>query len=355
VYRREFEHGIVIVNATDSVQRLAFDEEFERVHGTQDPVTNDGSIVSEITMPPRDGAILLRPIEGVTGVPFVNGAFARVFRPDGTTARTGFFAYDGAFRGGTTVTRVDLDRDGDAEVVVADATAIRVLRGGTEVVRFAPFGDQFTGGIAYALGDLDRNGTWEVVAAPRSGGGTVGIFNLLEGRLLTPRFAPFGTRYAGGMSVALLDGDGDGRIAIAVGAGSGRAPEVRTFDRRGKRIGEPFLAFGRTFRGGVRVAGGDLDHDGADELVVGAGPGGGPHVRVFSNARMVTDRNGCHACPPMAGITDGRSPWVLRKEFFAFDRSRRGGVDVGVADTDGDGRKEILGMSTYVFTVADAQ
>jgi len=329
VYRREFEHGIVVVNATDAERRVTFDEEFERVRGTQDPVTNDGSIISEITLPPFDGAILLRPIASVTGVPFVNGAFARVFRPDGAVMRTGFFTYDGAFRGGAIVMRADLDRDGNSETVVADETTIRVLRGDAEIVRFAPFGGQFTGGIAFAIGDLDRNGTWEVVAAPRARGGMIGIFNLLEGRLLTPMFAPFGLRYVGGMSVALLDGDGDGRLEIVVGSGAGRAPEVLTFDRRGKRVGAPLLAFARSFRGGVRVAGGDLDHDGADELVVGAGPGGGPHVRVFA----------------------GRTKRLIT-EFFAFDRARRGGVDIGVTDVDGDGRKEILGMSTYTFTVA---
>ncbi|MDO8599193.1 MAG: putative glycoside hydrolase, partial [bacterium] len=282
VYRREFAHGIVIVNATNVEQRLTFDEEFERVHGTQDPKTNDGSIISEITLPALDGAILLRPIAGVTGVPFVNGAFARIFRPDGTVLRTGFFTYDGAFGGGAVVARMDLNRDGTPETITSDDSTIRVLRGAEELVRFAPFGDAFTGGITFAIGDLDRNGTWEIVVAPRAKGGTIGIFNVLEGRLLTPRFAPFGSRYVGGMSVALLDRDGDGSLEITVGAGEGRVPEVLTFDRRGKRVGAPLLAFDRAFRGGVRIAGGDLDHDGADELVVGAGPGGGPHVRVFS-------------------------------------------------------------------------
>ncbi|MDO8598924.1 MAG: hypothetical protein Q7S02_02350, partial [bacterium] len=215
------------------------------------------------------------------------------------------------------------------ETITSDDSTIRVLRGTEELVRFAPFGDSFTGGITFAIGDLDRNGTWEIVVAPRTKGGTIGIFNVLEGRLLTPRFAPFGQRYVGGMSVALLDSDGDGSLEITVGAGEGRVPEVLRFDRRGKRVGDPLLAFDRTFRGGVRIAGGDLDHDGADELVVGAGPGGGPHVRVFS----------------------GRTRRLTR-EFFAFDRARRGGVDVGVTDVDGDGRLEILGMSTYTFTVA---
>lgn len=328
VYRRDFERGLVLVNATDAQQTITFDEEFERVHGVQDPVANDGTIVSDVMLPPQDGLILLRPIAGVSGAPFTNGAFARVFRPDGSTARTGFFAYDGAFRGGTMIETSDFDHDGKLEVVVADQSAIRVLRDGVELRSFQPFGPSFTGGIAFAIGDLDRNGTWEIVVAPKSGGRSVGIFNLFEGRLLSPMFAPFGPSYRGGMSVALMDRDGDGAPDIVVGAGSGQSPIVRVVDQRGRAIGKSFLAFDQKFYGGVRVASGDVDGDGRDEIIVGAGPSGGPHIRIFT--------------------ADGK----LVRQFFAFDASRRGGVDVAVADLDGDGRLEILGMSTQAFTIA---
>ncbi|MFH1430144.1 MAG: putative glycoside hydrolase [Candidatus Uhrbacteria bacterium] len=350
VYKREYEHGLVLVNATETEHLVTFDEEFEQLQGTQDTAKNTGRIVSEVLIAPQDGAILLRPIEGVRGAPFANGAFARVFHGDGVVARNGFFAYDGAFQGGATIEYSDLDRDGVEESIVADGAMIRVISDGREVRSFAPFGEEYRGGLDFAIADLDENGTWEIVVAQRDRGGLIGIFNLLEGRLLTPFIAPFGTRYASGMTVAVARRSVTGRPSIIVGAGRGARPEVRMLDWSGKVTKESFLAFDAKFSGGVRVAAGDLDHDSVDEIVVGAGPGGGPHVRVFGGTQMADglDTDG-------TGITNTGSTFRLLGQFFAFDADRRGGVDVAVVDLDGDGRGEILGMSTYVFTVASSQ
>ncbi|MDO8599081.1 MAG: putative glycoside hydrolase, partial [bacterium] len=140
VYRRDFTNGLAVVNATDRAQAVALDGEYERMHGVQDPITNDGRIVTDIVLPAHDGLVLLRPIADIVGAPFTNGAFARVFRSDGVVARTGFFAYDSGFRGGTTIERVDVDGDGILETIIGDATMIRVRAGTTERLAFAPFG-----------------------------------------------------------------------------------------------------------------------------------------------------------------------------------------------------------------------
>jgi hypothetical protein len=42
-----------------------------------------------------------------------------------------------------------------------------------------------------------------------------------------------------------------------------------------------FLAYGPSFLGGVRVAVGALAAGGLGQVITGAGPGGGPHVRAF--------------------------------------------------------------------------
>jgi subtilisin family serine protease len=126
----------------------------------------------------------------------------------------------------------------------------------------------------------------------------------------TDRAAIFG-------SSATADVDGDGKDEIIVGAGRGAKPLVKVFSRDGLFISQ-FYAFAEAFRGGVSVTGADLNGDGKDEIVVGAGPGGGPHVRAFN--------------------TTGREVG----SFFAFSQSFRGGVTVAGGDVDGDGKDEIV-------------
>ena len=83
------------------------------------------------------------------------------------------------------------------------------------------------------------------------------------------------------------DVTGDGEPDIVVGAGPGGGPHVRVFDGVTGAEVRSFFAYqcdpapAPCFPGGVFVAAADVTGDGRADIITGAGPGGGPHVRVF--------------------------------------------------------------------------
>lgn len=60
VWRRDFEHGVVIVNPDQQKHTIPLNGTFWKIRGKVDPKFNDGSSISEITLGSQEGAILLR-------------------------------------------------------------------------------------------------------------------------------------------------------------------------------------------------------------------------------------------------------------------------------------------------------
>lgn len=181
-----------------------------------------------------------------------------------------------------------------------------------------PYGNDFYGNGSVASGNFDTDSNPETaIGAGRGGGPHVKILDDNGKDDLTLGFFAYDPAFPGGVDVAAGDVDGDGQDEIITGAGPGGGPHVRIFEKDGTPIGG-FYAYDPSFPGGVHVAAGDIDNDGTDEIITGAGRGGGPHIRAFK--------------------LDGTQV----SSFFPYDVNFPGGVDVASGNVLGDDADEIV-------------
>ena len=61
VWRRDFDGGISLVNASNATVTVPLGGVFRKIKGSQDPSVNDGSLVTQVAVSAHDGIVLLRP------------------------------------------------------------------------------------------------------------------------------------------------------------------------------------------------------------------------------------------------------------------------------------------------------
>ncbi|HEY0156655.1 MAG TPA: VCBS repeat-containing protein [Thermoanaerobaculia bacterium] len=196
---------------------------------------------------------------------------------------------------------------------------VKVFENGFEVNSFNA-SPSTTSGVTVAFGDVDGDGAADLIAGTETAPASVKVFSGTTNLQLGSTILPFPQAFTGGVYVASGDVNGDGfdDIVIGAGEGSGVGPRVQVYDGVTRQVTVDFFAYDLAFTGGVRVASADYNGDRIDDIITGAGPGGGPRVRVFSGA------NG-----------------ALLADFFAFTESEKQGLFVAAGDTNNDGKAEI--------------
>jgi hypothetical protein len=218
----------------------------------------------------------------------------------------------------------------DPYVTVYDATGGVFAR--LPAMSFDPTGASgavpFRGGVTATLGDVTGDGTPDIVAGAGAGGGPrVQVFDGKTYALVRDFFA-FDPSFAGGVYLAAKHLTGDAADDIITGAGAGGGPHVKAFDGTTGAVALSFFAYDPAFAGGVSVA--SSPRVGLGKIVTGAGPGGGPHVKVFD---WETETR-----PGLFGslITERTGRYIEVASYFAFDPSFRGGVNVAFGLTGGE-------------------
>ena len=262
-----------------------------------------------------------------TAVDAGGGPLVTVNYSDGHTSA--FFAYDQNFRGGVRVAMGDINGDGFSDLVTATGVGggphIKIwdLRTGTpmQVASFFAFESNFTGGLYIACGNLngDVNPNTglvydDIIVGAGPGGGPritafagAQAFAINQSTVLVNFFA-YAPEFTGGVTVASADRTGDGLDEIVTGAGYGGGPNVTVFQLQQTAPGQfnqvviqNFFAFDTLFTGGIYVAGGSFTNSTYDDIFVGTGPGTKATVAVAFGAPS----GGIHYLNPFGNFTGG--------------------------------------------------
>jgi hypothetical protein len=214
------------------------------------------------------------------------------------------------------------------------------------ITSFFAFEEDFTGGVQTAVADVNNDGISDVIVGAGEGGGPRVIVYNGSTNFTTQLFDffAFSTEFSGGVDVAAGDFNADGFADIVVGAGPGGGPQVSIFDGQTGNVLTQFFAYDQSFRGGVTVAVGDVDGSSFNSVITGAGAGGGSHVKSFRNSRFF-DMDDTPILPGNQSITMNQTG-----EFMAYETAYTGGVQVAVGLNSGSSQGGFYRILTGTLT-----
>ena len=212
---------------------------------------------------------------------------------------------------------------------------VEVYNGKNQLVfKAAPFGN-FRGGLRVALGDVNGDGVADVLVGAGPGGGPhLIVYDGTDGVELFSQYI-FEPTFSGGIYVSSGDVNGDGYDDLIVGAGETGGPRVAVLDgyEASNDIRQPlcdFFSFESSFRKGVKVTAGDFNGDGYADIAAVSGTGGGPRVAILNG----------QFCTP--AVENPSAPENRLYDAFVYDSSDRSGLTVSAADFNFDGRDELI-------------
>ncbi len=186
----------------------------------------------------------------------------------------------------------------------------------------------FNGPVSVAMGDVNNDAILDLIVGAGFGGGPrVSVYSgadQFQTRL--QNFFAFPADFLGGVSIAAGDINGDGAADVIVGAGPGMEPVVSVFSGPDAMLYSRFNAYTPRFLGGISVAAGMIDESGRISIVTGPGAGGGPHIATWQFDLYQ---------PSKEELARTTMPMNI-SNFWAFSPNYTGGVSLATGWTSGE-------------------
>ena len=125
---------------------------------------------------------------------------------------------------------------------------------------------------------------------------------------------------------------------IAIGADTGTNSRILVMERETGAVRWDFLAFAWGYRGGARVAVGDVTGDGQDDIIAATGTGA-TVVKVFDGNTGLLVKRFATLAPP---VTSAGIPFYSSQAGTRPPTGFAGGITVAAGDVNGDGRAEVI-------------
>jgi hypothetical protein len=254
-----------------------------------------------------------------------SGPFVQMFNRITNEQMTVFQPFGPNYTGGFTVTKGDVNNDGIADLLYSPRIGgqIQVFDGSNfnPLGAIYPFGAGFPMSLSIAVGDINGDGFGDIISAP-SGIGMPPHVVATSGRdLNTTLFSQYAyaPTFLGGVSVAAGEVNGDGAMDIITAPLVGAPPHIVSFDGKTGAVLQSYYAYSPLYKGGTSITASDLNGDGFAEIITGAS-----------------------ASAPHVVIVDARTQSV-KASFYAYAPTFGGGVRVAtVQDLNADGIDDII-------------
>ncbi len=251
---------------------------------------------------------------------------AKIFSTATSQATKTFEAFPTAFKGGGYVAIGNILGDSKPEIVIGAGRGggphVRVFdsQGNFTGYSFFPFSPDFRGGVDVALGDIDGDGKLELICSQAGDGqGWVKAYEVDAERTVLAEFMAYPPTFLGGARVATGDINGDGTDEILTASGMGSSGHIRAFDKTGRWTGFQLFPFEASHKGGADVAAGNFYGGRKDQVIVTKATFGAAHVKVYDTYpdRVIAD-------------------------FKALPDAYKEGIEVATGNFDADAQDELI-------------